>query len=75
MDRTETIYNFIEQYIKTNVIPPTVREIQDGCAISSTSVVSYNLNKLEQARRIRRVPETARGIILINGKETHSENV
>ena len=25
---------------------PTIREIQDGCGISSTSVVQYNVNKL-----------------------------
>jgi repressor LexA len=42
--------------------PPTIRDIAAGCGISSTSVVAYNLNKLEQAGYIRRHSDISRGI-------------
>jgi repressor LexA len=48
--------------------PPTIRDIASGCAISSTSVVKYNLDILERNGYIRRHGEIARGIELI----THS---
>jgi repressor LexA len=42
--------------------PPTIRDIATGCGISSTSVVTYNLNKLEQAGYIHRHSDISRGI-------------
>ena len=33
---------------------PTVREIQDACGVSSTSMVAYYLGKLEDVGLIRR---------------------
>lgn len=66
-ERTNAIYNFIEQYITTNVIPPTVREIREGLAISSNSVVLYHLRQLEKQDKISRLPNVARGIRLVNG--------
>ena len=44
--------------------PPTVRDIQGGCGISSTSVVDYHLKVLEKEGHIRRDPEVSRGIEL-----------
>ena len=49
-----------------NGIPPTVRDIQKACDISSTSVVDYNLDKLEQAGYINRRPDVARGIKILD---------
>ena len=45
-------------------MPPTVRDIQSACDISSTSVVDYNLRLLERDGFIRRRPDIARGIEL-----------
>ena len=45
--------------------PPTVRDIQRGCEISSTSVVDYNLHKLQTHGYLRRLPEVSRGIELV----------
>ena len=42
--------------------PPTVRELQSACGISSTSVVDYNLDKLENLGLITRKREVSRGI-------------
>ena len=68
-ERTDAIYNFIEQYIRANMLPPTVREIRQELAISSNSVVLYHLRLLEANKRIMRLPNTARGIRLVNGRE------
>ena len=46
-DRQKNIFDFIVGYKSRNDgNSPTIREIADGCGISSTSVVSYNLLKL-----------------------------
>ena len=60
------IINFIRQYLRDNGYPPSVRDIVNGCNISSTSVVVYNLNKLEQAGYIRRRGDISRGIELLD---------
>ncbi len=59
------ILTFIEEFIaRNNGLPPTIREIQFGCNISSTSVVDYNLNILCERGYIRWIRSTARGIML-----------
>jgi len=63
--KQQKIIEFIHQFLVDNSYPPTVREIVSGCGISSTSVVNYNLNILEQAGYIRRHPEVSRGIELL----------
>ena len=47
-------------------MPPTVRDIQRGCEISSTSVVDYNLRLLERYGYLKRRSEIARGIELLD---------
>ena len=64
--KQEHILNFIRQYLQDNGYPPSVRDIVNGCDISSTSVVVYNLNKLEQAGYIRRRSDISRGIELLD---------
>lgn len=51
----EGVYEFIVTHKKAHDgNSPTFREIISGCGISSTSVVLYYLNKLEQRGLIRR---------------------
>ena len=45
-ERPENILGFIKTFVAENQGSPTIREIQDGLDISSTSVVDYNLNIL-----------------------------
>ena len=45
---------------------PTVRDVQKGCNISSTSVVDYNLRILDRDGYLNRRPEVARGIELLD---------
>jgi repressor LexA len=60
--RQQRIRQFIERFMADRGYPPTIRDIQSGCGISSTSVVDYNLNILEREGYLRRHPEISRGI-------------
>ena len=61
-NRLFTVYEFIVEYLGSNGYPPTIREICLGCNISSTSMVSYYLDKLEGEQLIIRTKFKARGI-------------
>lgn len=63
--KRKRIVDFILQFIEAKSYPPTVRDIQGGCGISSTSVVDYHLKVLEKEGHIRRDAEVSRGIELL----------
>ena len=67
--RQERIINFIRQFLDAKNYPPSIRDIVKGCGISSTSVVSYNLNILAREGYIHRYPDISRGIELIHLKQ------
>jgi repressor LexA len=60
-----SILRFIREFIREHDYPPSIRDIQDGCGISSTSVVDYNLKALERLGHIRRDREVSRAIELV----------
>lgn len=62
------IYEFLREFIEERDYPPSIRDIQDGCHISSTSVVDYNLRKLEEKGFIRRDREVSRGIEILGAR-------
>ncbi len=62
--RQQRIIKFIRRFLNDRSYPPTVRDIQAGCDISSTSVVDYNLKILEKEGYIRRHPDVSRGLRL-----------
>ncbi len=64
-DKQQRIIEFIDRFLSTRGYPPTIRDIQSGCGISSTSVVDYNLNILERVGYLRRYSEVSRGIELL----------
>jgi len=66
--RQEEILRFIETYLQEYNYPPTIREIGQAVGISSTSVVNYNLDKLEEMKLIERNREVSRGLRLV-GRE------
>ena len=74
-DKQQRILKFLEQFIDERGYPPTVRDIQHGCAISSTSVVDYNLRLLEREGYINRDPDVSRGIGLKDGGLSRKDNV
>jgi repressor LexA len=63
--RQQAMLEYIERFLEDNNYPPTIREIQRDLNISSTSVVDYNLNILEQRNQIRRNRNISRGIEII----------
>jgi repressor LexA len=62
--RQERILEVIREFMRENGLPPTVRDIQRACQISSTSVVDYNLRILQREGYLGRKPDVARGIEL-----------
>ena len=64
--RRKRILEFIQTFIEDNGLPPTVRDIQKACEISSTSVVDYNLRLLDRDGYLNRRPDVARGIELLD---------
>ena len=66
--RQQQMLEFIRHFIRENGLPPTVRDIQAACEISSTSVVDYNLRLLQKDGYLNRRPDVARGIELVGLK-------
>jgi repressor LexA len=64
-DRQKRMIEFIREFMLENGRPPTVRDIQKACDISSTSVVDYNLRLLQREGYLNRRPDVARGIELL----------
>lgn len=61
----QKILDFIRRFVAERGYPPSVRDIQEGVGISSTSVVKYNLNKLEKQGYITQDKKVSRGIRLV----------
>ena len=60
--KQQHIVDFIQDFVDGHDYPPSIRQIQEACSISSTSVVDYNLRILEKQGLLRRDREISRGI-------------
>ncbi len=69
-DKQRRIVNYIDRFLSEKGYPPSIRDIQAGCKISSTSVVDYNLNILESRGYLQRHADVSRGIKLLNKEST-----
>ncbi len=67
-DKQQRILSFIRGFVEQHDYPPSIRDIQLGCGISSTSVVDYNLRALERAELIRRGKDISRAIRLVEAE-------
>ncbi len=63
-DRQKSMLAFIAEFVDEHNYPPSIRDIGTACSISSTSVVKYNLTKLERDKLIKREKEVSRGLSL-----------
>ncbi len=63
-ERHQRILEFIASYQREHKHPPSIREIGEHCAISSTSVVNYYLDQLEKSGHIERDRKISRGMRL-----------
>jgi repressor LexA len=68
-DRHKKILRFLERFQVENGYPPSIREIGENTSISSTSVVNYYLNQLEEMNYIERESNVSRGIRLVRNLE------
>lgn len=64
-ERQQAVLDYIAAFLDENDYPPTIRDIKNELAISSTSVVDYNLKVLEERSLIRRNRNISRGIELV----------
>jgi repressor LexA len=64
-ERQKNILEFFFEFQQSNSYPPTIREIGKAVDISSTSVVNYNLNRLEEMGYIEREESVSRGLRLL----------
>lgn len=64
--KQQQMLEFMRDFYLERGMPPTVRDIQAACKISSTSVVDYNLHILQREGFIRRIPDVARGIEILD---------
>ncbi|MBM4423564.1 MAG: transcriptional repressor LexA [Chloroflexi bacterium] len=74
-ERQKGIIEFIRNFQRSNGYPPTIREIGEAVGISSTSVVNYNLNKLEKDGYLTRDLKVSRGLRLSEAVEAVSDAV
>ncbi len=63
-DRQVRMLEFIRSYFEEHFYPPTIREIGKAVGIPSTSVVKYNLERLQEKGFIERSSEVSRGLRL-----------
>lgn len=73
-DRHKRILKVFERFQDQNGYPPSIREIGKLANISSTSVVNYYLDQLEEAGYIERDRNVSRGIRLIKSITGAAEN-
>ncbi len=64
--RQNDVYEHIRAYVREQGKPPTLHNIGDALGIRSTNGVSKHLHALEQKGYIRRLPNEARGIELLD---------
>lgn len=74
-ERQQKILEFLQQFLAKHNYPPTIREIGQAVKISSTSVVNYNLNRLEKRGLIARDRTVSRGLRLLKPLQSVTENL
>lgn len=65
-ERQRRMIDFIGQFSRERGYPPTIRQIGENVGISSTSVVNYNLKKLEKDGYLTRDLKVSRGVRLVD---------
>lgn len=74
-DRQKKILEVLESFQIQNGYPPSIREICEQASISSTSVVNYYLEQLEEMGYIERDRRISRGVRLLKPLEGTAKTV
>lgn len=64
-EKPDRILAFLRDWASKHRYPPAIRDVVEGCGLSSTSVADYNLKILEREGHITRDRERARTISLV----------
>ena len=67
-ERHKKILDVLERFADQNGYPPSIREIGSNTNITSTSVVNYYLDQLEEDGYIERDRNVSRGVRLLKNK-------
>lgn len=73
-NKEEELLNFIKEHQEEYGYPPTVREMCRAIKVSSTSTISYYLNKLEGSGQIKKSPNKNRALEIV-GDESPVSNI
>jgi SOS-response transcriptional repressor LexA len=69
-DKRERLLEAVKTLMRRHQRPPTMRELKDETGISSTSVVAFNLRKLQADGRLRLTDNVStRGLRLVLGPD------
>lgn len=71
-DRQRKVLAMIQDFVLEYGYPPTIRQIGQAASISSTSVVTYNLNVLQRKGYLTRDPDVSRGLRLVAGESVET---
>lgn len=74
-ERQKKILEVLERFQDQNGYPPSIREICEKTGISSTSVVNYYLDQLEEMRYIERDRRVSRGVRVLKQLEQVASSV
>lgn len=68
-NKEELLLDFIKEHLEAYGYPPTVREMCRAVKVSSTSTISYYLNKLEKNGLIKKSPNKNRALEVVLQKD------
>jgi repressor LexA len=74
-DRQKKILEVLESFQVKNGYPPSIREICEKASISSTSVVNYYLEQLEEMGYIERDRRISRGVRLLKPLDETAQSI
>lgn len=65
-DRQMAIMRFVEECVQQHRHPPSIRDISRGVGISSTSNVTYHINRLIEQGHLYKQPGTSRTLVVLS---------
>lgn len=68
-NKEEDLLKFIKSYVNDNGYPPTVREMCRAVKVTSTSTISYYLQKLENNGLIKKNPNKNRALEIVDSND------
>jgi len=74
-DKHKRVLHVLETFQEKNGYPPSIREMGRQAGITSTSVVNYYLNRLEELEYIERDRNVSRGVRLLKTVESPLEKI